>query len=67
MTKNIFFFKHMQRLALNFHNGTVPTHCPACEVIENNPPPPNFEFGAMEEIYDSLHNHLDFLISQSDM
>ena len=57
----------MQRLALNFHNGTVPIHCPACEVIENNPLPPNFEFGAVEEIYDSLHNHLDFLISQSDM
>ena len=57
----------MQRLALNFHNGTVPIHCPACEVIENNPLPSNFEFGAVEEIYDILHNHLDFLISQSDM
>ena len=53
----------MQRLSLNYHNGNVPIHCPACEVIENNPPPSNFEFDAMQEIYNLLHDRLDFLIS----
>ena len=53
----------MERLSLNYHNGTVPIHCPACEVIENNPPPSNFEFDAMQEIYNLLHDRLDFLIS----
>ena len=56
-------FGHLQRFSLNYHNGTVPTHCPACDVIENNPPPPNFEFDAVQEIYDLLHDRLHFLIS----
>ena len=53
------FFWQMQNFSLYHHNGTLPTQCPACDVIENNPPPPNFEIDAVREIYDHLH----FLIS----
>ena len=45
----------MQRLRLYHHNGNIPIRCPACDVIEQNALPPNFDEGAIEEVYHYLH------------
>ena len=49
----------MQRFRLYHHNGNIPIRCPACDVIEQNALPLNFDEGAIEEVYHYLHMLID--------